>query len=114
MSADGEHTRVQNKEITMQKNDVFEGEVLAYGTEGEGIIKCGGTTAFVPFCVVGERVRAKALKVKGEIAYGKLEKVLLPSPDRVIAPCPVFGKCGGCDLQHIDYSAQLQLKKEQV
>lgn len=100
--------------MTMQKNCVYGGEVCALGTEGEGIIKVEGTTAFVPFCLTGERVSFKALKVKGSIAYGKLEEVLVPSKERVLPPCIVFGKCGGCDLQHASYSAQLDFKKELV
>ena len=100
--------------MTMQKNCVCEGEVLALGTEGEGIIKSEGTTAFVPFCLVGEKVRFKALKVKGNIAYGKVEEILSASPDRVEPPCPVFKKCGGCDIQHMNYAAQLIFKKNLV
>ena len=98
----------------LRKNDICEGLVEGLGTDGEGIIKIEGTTAFVPFCLVGERVRFKALKVKGNIAYGKLVAVLQPSKDRAVPPCPVFGKCGGCDIQHMDYSAQLEFKRETV
>ena len=98
----------------MQKNDVFEGAVTAFGSDGEGIIKTGGTTAFVPLCMLGEKVRAKALKVKGNIVYGKVESILEPSKERVTPPCPVFGKCGGCDLQHMSYPAQLEFKRGQV
>ena len=81
------------------------------GTEGEGIIKCDGTTAFVPFCLVGERVQFKALKVGGNVAYGKIEKLETTAYCRVNPPCPVFGKCGGCALQHMDYAAQLEFKR---
>ena len=98
----------------LQKNEEYEGFVEGYGSDGEGIIKIDGTTAFVPFCVVGEKVKFKALKVKGNIAYGKIVTVLEPSKDRVIPPCPVFGKCGGCDIQHIGYSAQLEFKRNTV
>ena len=98
----------------LHKNEEYIGLVEGYGTDGEGIIRIDGTTAFVPFCVVGEKVKFKALKVKGNIAYGKIITVLEPSKDRVIPPCPVFGKCGGCDLQHMDYSAQLELKRNTV
>lgn len=100
----------------IDKNGIYSGEVSGYGTEGEGIIKMEGTTAFVPFCVSGEEVRFKALKVKddGKTAYGKLEEVLRPSPARVKAPCPVYGKCGGCDLQHMDYEEELSFKRELV
>ena len=100
--------------IMMQKNIEYEGLVEGLGTDGEGIIKIEGTTAFVPFCLVGERVRFKALKVKGNIAYGKLVKVLNPAYSRVNPVCPVFGKCGGCDLQHMDYAEQLKFKRDSV
>ena len=95
----------------MIKNEIYEGIVEGLGSEGEGIIKNEGTTAFVPFCLMGERVRFKALKVKGNIAYGKLESVLNAAYSRTNPPCPVFGKCGGCDLQHMDYAAQLEFKR---
>ena len=98
----------------LRKNEEYEGLVEGQGTDGEGIIRIEGTTAFVPFCLVGERVKFKALKVKGNIAYGKLVAVLQPSKDRVQPPCPVFGKCGGCDVQHMSYSAQLEFKRTAV
>ena len=98
----------------LHKNDISEGLVEGLGTDGEGIIKIEGTTAFVPFCLIGERVQFKILKVKGSIAYGKLISVLQPSADRAAPRCPVFGKCGGCDLQHLNYSAQLEYKRTVV
>ncbi len=100
--------------MTMKKNGVYEGEVIGLGTEGEGIIKCEGTTVFVPFCLMGEKVRFTVLKVKGNIAYGKVESVLTPSYMRVKPRCTVFGKCGGCDLQHMSYEAQLAFKRDSV
>ena len=100
--------------IMLIKNQEYEGLVEALGSEGEGIIKTEGTTAFVPFCLVGERVRFKALKVKGNIAYGKLVKVITHAYSRVKPVCPVFGKCGGCDLQHMSYEEQLKFKKDSV
>ena len=98
----------------LQKNCEYEGIVEGLGTDGEGIIKVEGTTAFVPFCLVGEKVRFKVLKVKGNIAYGKVVEVLQKSSSRVEPNCPVFGKCGGCNLQHAEYSAQLDFKRESV
>lgn len=110
MSDFNERIGLQNKKITMEKNGVYQGEVSALGTEGEGIINTEGATVFVPFCITGEKVRFKALKVKDSIAYGKLEKVLNAAYCRTNPPCKVFGKCGGCDLQHMDYTAQLNFK----
>ena len=98
----------------MEKNKEYIGEVLSLGSEGEGIIKIGGETAFVPFCLAGEKVSFKALKVSGKIAYGKLTEVHTLSQDRVAPVCPHFEKCGGCQLQHLAYPAQLAFKRELV
>ena len=76
----------------MDKNGIYDGEVSGLGTEAEGIINKDGVTAFVPFCLDGERVHFKVLKAKGSIAYGKVEEILKPSADRVQPPCPVFYK----------------------
>lgn len=115
MPDNGERADLQDKKM-MEKNGVYAGVVEALGTDGEGIIKCGGTTAFVPFCVAGEEVRFKVLKTQdgGRIAYGKPEEILKPSPHRTEPPCPLFKKCGGCDLQHMDYASQLAFKKALV
>jgi 23S rRNA (uracil1939-C5)-methyltransferase len=98
----------------LQKNSEYMGKVTALGSEGEGIINIDGDTAFVPLCLTGEEVSFKALKVKGGIAYGKLTEVHTLSPDRVQPVCPVYEKCGGCQLQHMNYSAQLNFKRQSV
>lgn len=98
----------------MKKNEIYEGIVSGYGTEGEGIISLNGTTAFVPFCLIGEKLSFKVLKTDGKIAYGKAEKIIDASEKRVAPPCPVFGKCGGCALQHTKYEEQLEFKRQTV
>ncbi len=98
----------------MKKNEIHTGAVCGLGTDGEGIIKSEGTTAFVPFCLEGEQVAFKVLKADKNIAYGKLQTVLTPSYSRVNAPCTVFERCGGCDLQHMNYAAQLAFKRQTV
>ena len=95
----------------MQKNSVYSGVVASLGSEGEGVINLTDGRAFVPGCITGEEVSFTALSVKGDVAYGKLNAVLRPSPDRVVPPCPVFLKCGGCQLQHMSYPAQLAFKR---
>lgn len=100
--------------MSMQKNNDYRGVVASLGSEGEGVIDLPEGRAFVPGCIPCEEVSFTALKVKGEVAYGKLCKVLRPSAERVVPPCPVFGKCGGCQLQHISYSAQLDFKRQLV
>lgn len=98
----------------MIKNEEYVGEVISLGTEGEGIIRTDDGIAFVPFCLPEERVSFKALKVSGPAVYGKLTEMHTLSPHRTIPECPVFEKCGGCQLQHSDYELQLEFKKNIV
>ena len=86
----------------------------SFGTNGEGIVHKGETVFFAPFTVVGEKVKFKALKVKGRIGYAKALEILTPADERVRPRCPVFTKCGGCQLQHLRYGAQLKLKSKTV
>ncbi|MGN1103241.1 MAG: 23S rRNA (uracil(1939)-C(5))-methyltransferase RlmD, partial [Candidatus Coproplasma sp.] len=98
----------------MEKNKEYTGEVLSLGSEGEGVINCNGITAFVPQCLPGEEVSFRALKVSGKVAYGKLTEVNTLSRERAIPVCPNFGKCGGCQLQHMNYALQLSFKRQSV
>ncbi len=94
----------------IEKNDIICAVTDAIGSNGEGIIRHEGITFFVPACLPGEKVRFKVLKIKGNIGYGKAEEILTPAEERVREKCPVFAKCGGCCLQHLEYSAQLTHK----
>lgn len=98
----------------MQKNDELIGKVISYGYNGEGIIKEEQITVFVPFCIVGEIIKYKVLKVQKNIAYGKIIEIIQSSPDRILPKCQIFTKCGGCQLQHLKYSEQLKLKEQLV
>ena len=98
----------------MEKNREYKGEVLSLGSEGEGIIKLEEERAFVPFCLEGETVSFKVLKAGGGVAYGKLTEVHSLSPHRASPECPYFEKCGGCQLQHMDYETQLEFKRRSV
>ena len=94
----------------IEKNDIICAVTDAIGSNGEGIIRHEGITFFVPACLPGEKVQFKVLKIKGNIGYGKVEEILTPAEERVRPKCPVFSRCGGCCLQHLDYVAQLSHK----
>ena len=98
----------------MKKNEEYIGIVQAIGSNCEGIIKQDGTIVFVPFVLIGEKIRYKVLKVTSKCAYGKVLEVLTPAEARVRPECPVFTKCGGCQLQHLRYVNQLKIKEENV
>lgn len=94
----------------IEKNDIICAMTDGIGSNGEGIIKHEGITFFVPACLPGEKVCFKVLKIKGNIGYGKVEEILTPAEERVRPKCPVFSRCGGCCLQHLEYAAQLSHK----
>ncbi|KEQ22005.1 RNA methyltransferase [Paenibacillus tyrfis] len=73
-----------------------------------------GFTLFIQGALPGEKVRAKVLKVKKQYGYAKLLEIIEASPDRIDAPCPIYKQCGGCQLQHLSYDAQLRWKRQLV
>ena len=95
----------------MKKNDIYTAEITDLTNIGSGICRIDGRVVFVPFTAIGDRCRIKILKVKDSYAYGKIEEILTPSPDRIPLDCPSFGKCGGCSFRHITYEAELAAKE---
>lgn len=87
-------------------------ERIAYG--GDGVGRADGLVVFVPWSAPGERVRARIVERHERYAKARLEGVLQPAAERVEPGCPVFGLCGGCQIQHLDRSAQLASKARAV
>lgn len=85
---------------------------IAFG--GEGVGRAEGLVVFVPFVITGETVEAEITEVKKNFARAKLLSVTTASPLRVTAPCVHFGRCGGCQYQHIAYEEQLRIKQKQI
>jgi 23S rRNA (uracil1939-C5)-methyltransferase len=85
---------------------------LAFG--GEGVGRAGGYVVFVPGGLPGDRLRVRLVQARSRFGRGVIDAVEQPSPHRVEAPCPYFGRCGGCRLQHMAYPAQLAFKAKQV
>jgi tRNA/tmRNA/rRNA uracil-C5-methylase (TrmA/RlmC/RlmD family) len=69
---------------------------------------------FVPFVLNDEVVEVEITEIKKNFARAKLLRVEKPSPERVEPPCLYFGKCGGCQYQHIAYETQLKIKQKQI
>jgi 23S rRNA (uracil1939-C5)-methyltransferase len=85
---------------------------LAFG--GDGVGRTDGYVMFVRGGLPGDRLRVRVTEARARYGRGVIEAVVTPSPDRVEAPCPYFGRCGGCRLQHLAYPAQLAFKTKQV
>lgn len=98
----------------MNKNDKFVGECLNYTFEGLGVVKLDNFPVFVKDMVVGEVGEVVVTLVKKTYAYGRLLNVEKESAARVEAKCPLFRKCGGCQLQHMSTKEQETFKKNRV
>ncbi len=91
-------------------NDIIEIDIKAYGSGGEGIAEYDRGIVFVERTAVGDTVRAKVFFVKKNVAYARPIKLIKAGSGRAEPPCPVFGRCGGCQLQHLSYEEQLKFK----
>lgn len=87
-------------------------ERLAYG--GQGVTHVDGLVIFVPWTAPGEKVRATVVERHPRYARARLDAVLEPAASRVEPRCPVFGRCGGCQLQHLTAVAQREAKAQAV
>ena len=98
----------------IEKNQDYEVDILDMGFEGEGIAKIDGYTTFIKGAITGEKAKIKMTKVNKDYGFARLMEVIKPSDNRVQPICSVFGRCGGCNLQHMTYESQLEHKENMV
>ena len=96
------------------KNDTVRLIITDIGTNGEGIGRVDGYTLFIKDAIIGDEVEAKIIKAKKNYGYARLMNIITPSKDRIEPVCPVARQCGGCQIQEMDYQAQLRFKQELV
>ena len=99
---------------TIKKNDIYTIAIEDLSTDGSGIGKIDGYTLFVKDALIGDTAEVKVIKTKKNYGYGRLMRIITPSPDRVEAPCPHARSCGGCQIQHLSYERQLAFKENKV
>ncbi|MGG1640408.1 23S rRNA (uracil(1939)-C(5))-methyltransferase RlmD [Paenibacillus sp. NRS-1782] len=104
----------QRTDLPVQKNDEAVMDIIGMNHDGEGVGRVEGFTLFVPGALPGEKVRIKVLKTKKQYGYAKLLDIVQASPDRIAAPCAIYDQCGGCQIQHMSYEAQLGWKRQHV
>ena len=100
-----------DKLMPLNKNDDIELRIDSLGSEGQGVGRYEGMAVFVPFALPNELVKVHIIKVAKNYAVGKLIKVIEPSKVRREPRCSSFTRCGGCNLMHMDYAAQLEYKR---
>lgn len=99
----------------MKKNDILKLNILSLSSEGSGVAKTDeGIAVFIPDSAVGDELLVRIVKVQKTYAFGKVEEILTPSPDRITPTCNVGQRCGGCVYSHISYDAELKAKEQRV
>ncbi|MEW9701934.1 23S rRNA (uracil(1939)-C(5))-methyltransferase RlmD [Paenibacillus sp. SI8] len=92
----------------------YEAAIIGISHDGEGVGRVNGFTLFVGGALPGERALVRVEHLKKQYGYAELLQVLEASPDRVDPDCGIYEQCGGCQLQHLGYEAQLRVKRQQV
>ncbi len=98
----------------MNKNDIKQITVTDYSSDGSGIGRIENIPVFIPSAAVGDELEVRITKVKKNLAFARIERVITPSKDRVDPDCPVFPKCGGCTYRHITYESECEVKQKRV
>jgi 23S rRNA (uracil1939-C5)-methyltransferase len=87
-------------------------EKIVFG--GDGLARCEGLVLFIPFAAEGDRVRVRLVEKKRQHGRAQIVELLASGRGREAAPCPYYGRCGGCQYQHLTYEEECRLKEEQV
>jgi 23S rRNA (uracil1939-C5)-methyltransferase len=100
--------------MTVRKNDLVTLEVENWASDGSGVARLDGMVVFVKGGLVGETCKVRLETVHKTAAWGRVEEILVASPQRVEPDCPNYPQCGGCHLRHMSYEAELSMKRQRV
>ena len=95
-------------------NEIYQINIVSLNSNAQGVGRIDDFTIFVDGALPTEIVKARIIEVKKNFAVGELLEIINQSKDRVESRCPVYSECGGCQLQHLSYNAQLKWKRRQV
>ncbi len=100
--------------MDIKKNDIIDLEITGYTAEGSGVGRYNDIAIFVPLAAVGDKLRVQVLKTAKTYAFGRIDKIVTASKDRVPQDCMQFAQCGGCVYRHISYQTELKAKQQRV
>lgn len=90
--------------------DILDVKIEKIVPRGLGLAFADGLTVFVPLSAPNDKLRVRIREIKKRIAFAEIVEVIEGGEQRIAPPCKYFGTCGGCDFQHLNYSAQLEAK----
>ncbi|MDY2720159.1 MAG: TRAM domain-containing protein, partial [Candidatus Faecousia sp.] len=106
---------MKHKGAAMLKNgQTADVTITGYTSDGQGVCRMDGCAVFVPNAIAGELCTVKVVRAGKTAAWGKIERILQPSPHRIPRACPYAKLCGGCQFQHMDYEEETALKAQRV
>ena len=114
MSRNRREFRPNEKVRPVQLGRTYTFSITGLGHSGEGVGRVEGFTVFVRYALPGETVTAVIDEVRTNFARGRLIRIEVTDPQRVNPQCPVYEACGGCQLQHLSYAGQLEVKRQAV
>jgi 23S rRNA (uracil1939-C5)-methyltransferase len=100
--------------VAISDGGEVEASIVDLTHDGQGVADIDGRRVFVPGTLPSERVVIAPRKRRRRFTEAELVRIVEPSLSRTTAPCEVFGRCGGCALQHLDYAAQVRFKQKVV
>lgn len=98
----------------LKKNEIIRLTIDGITNEGNGVGRYEGMAVFVPYTAIGDEISCKIVKLKKTFAYGIIDKIIIPSKDRIESDCCTYKKCGGCSFRHMSYEAELKAKQSFV
>ena len=100
--------------IPVEKNKEYVACIDSVSSDGNGVAHIDGFAVFVPQTVDGDKIKMLVVKVQKNFAYGKALEITEPSDKRCEPMCQHYKRCGGCQIRHIKYDAQLDIKRDIV
>lgn len=100
--------------MELLKNKIYRMKIIDYTADGTGVARVDGRVVFVPKSAVGDQCDVRITKVTKNIIFGKIEKIITASPQRIKPQCSAAKWCGGCCYQHITYEEELRAKEKKV
>ena len=98
----------------MKEGGIYPAVIEGFASGGEGVARIEGMAVFVKGALLGERAEVRIEHIGHSAAWGHIEKLLEPSPQRLEPDCPHYGVCGGCQFRHMTYAEELEAKRRRV
>lgn len=102
------------KGTVLSKNQKITLTIDGMTAEGSGVGKYEGMAVFVPQTAEGDEIECTIVKTGKSFCFGKCEKLITPSPERIEPDCPIYKRCGGCVYRHMTYKEEARIKQRKV